>query len=55
MGFREAPWSSGYSSSIIAQKVAVSRELEARLHHAATGKLSVNPAVNGYLFRVREG
>ena len=53
---REAPWSSGWSSSAIAQKVAVSREFEARLRHAATGKLlSVNPAVNGYLFRIREG
>ena len=38
------------------QKVAVSREFEARLRHAATGKLSlVNPAENGYLFRIREG
>ena len=33
------------------QKVAVSREFEARLRHAATG----NPAENGYLFRIREG
>ena len=39
---REAPWSSGYSSSAIAQKVAVSREFEARLRHAATGKLSLS-------------
>ena len=23
--------------------------------HAMTGKLSVDPAVNGYLFRIREG
>ena len=37
------------------QKVAVSREFEARLRHAATGKLSVNPAEHGYLFRIREG
>ena len=37
------------------QKVAVSREFEARLHHAATGKLSVNPEEIGYLFRIREG
>ena len=38
------------------QKVAVSREFEARLRHAATEKiLSVNPAENGYLFRIREG
>ena len=38
------------------QKVAVSREFEARLRHAVTGKtLSVNPAENGYLFRIREG
>ena len=27
---REAPWSSGWSSSAIAQEVAVSREFEAR-------------------------
>ena len=33
----------------MAQKVAVSHKFE------ATGKLSVNPAVNGYLFRIREG
>ena len=32
------------------QKVAVSHEFEARPRHAATGKLSVNPAENGYLF-----
>ena len=37
------------------QKVAVSREFEAQLGHAATGKLSVKPAENGYLFRIREG
>ena len=37
------------------QKVAVSREFKARLRHAGTGKLSVNPAENGYLFRIREG
>ena len=37
------------------QEVAVKREFEARLRHAAPGKLSVNPAVNGYLFRIREG
>ena len=30
-------------------------EFEARLRHATNGKLSVNTAVNGYLFRVREG
>ena len=45
-----APWSSGKSSSAMALKVAVSREFEARLRHAATGKLSVNPAENGYTF-----
>ena len=37
------------------QKVAVKREFEAELRHATTGKLSVNPAVNGYFFRIREG
>ena len=37
------------------QKVTVGRESEAGLHHAMTGKLSVNPAVNGYLFRIRAG
>ena len=40
------------------QQVAVSREFEARLRHAATGKLSiyhVSPAENGHLFRIREG
>ena len=39
---REAPWSSGQSSSAMVQKVAVSREFEARLRHAATGKLSLS-------------
>ena len=37
------------------QKVALKREFEAWLHHVATGKLSVNPEVNGYLFLIREG
>ena len=42
------------------QKVAVSHEFEARLHHVATAcgdwkTLSVNPAENGYLFLIREG
>ena len=36
-----APWSSGKSSSAMALKVAVSREFEARLRHAATGWLVV--------------
>ena len=36
-----APWSSGKSSSAMALKVAVSREFEARLRHAVTGKLSL--------------
>ena len=30
-------------------------EFEAGLRHANTGKLSVNPEVNEYLFRIREG
>ena len=42
MSYREAPWSSGKSSSATVQKVAVSREFEARLRHAATGKLSLS-------------
>ena len=37
------------------QKMAVKREFEAGLRHATTGKLSVNPAVIGYLFRIWEG
>ena len=36
------------------QKVTVKREFVALLRHVVTGKLSVNPAVNGYLFRIRE-
>ena len=32
------------------QKVAVKLEFETRLRHATTGKLSIEPAVNGYLF-----
>ena len=34
------------------QKVALSREFEAQLRHVATGKLSVDPAENGYLFEL---
>ena len=49
--YREGPWLSGYSSSVMVQIVAVKLEFEARLCHAMTG----NPAVNGYLFRIREG
>ena len=37
------------------QKVTVKREFEAGLRNAATGKISVHPAVNGYLFRIRVG
>ena len=37
------------------QKGAVRCEFEVGLRHATTGKFSVNPAVNGYLFRVNEG
>ena len=47
------PWPSGKSGFVIAQKVAVRCELEAGFRHATTGKL--NPAINGYLFRIREG
>ena len=42
MLLREAPWSSGQSSSAMVQKVAESREFEARLRHAAAGKLSLS-------------
>ena len=34
--------------------VAESRR-KAGFRHATTGKLSVNPAVNGYILRFREG
>ena len=37
------------------QKIVVKREFEAGLRHARTGKLPINPAVNGYLFRIRKG
>ena len=37
------------------QKVAVKREFEAGLRYMTTGKMFVNPAVNEYLFRLREG
>ena len=37
------------------QKVAVQCEFEAGLCHATTGKFFVNPAVNGYFFRIRKG
>ena len=39
----------------MAQKVVGRCKFVAGLPHATTGKLSVNPAVNGYLFRIREG
>ena len=40
----EAPWSNGKSGSAMVQKVAVKREceVEAGLHHATTGKLSLS-------------
>ena len=39
------------------QNVAVKHEFEAGLYHETTEtlSLSVSPAVNGYLFRIREG
>ena len=38
------------------QKVAVSLELEARLRHAATGKLSLSTQQKmGTFFKIREG
>ena len=36
------------------QKVAVKCKFKARVCNAETGN-SVNPAVNGYLFQIREG
>ena len=51
-----APWSSGYSGLVMVQKVAVKHEFEAGFCHVTTRKtLSVNQAVNGYLFRIRKG
>ena len=41
-------------STIILQIVAVKREFEAGLRHAAIGKLC-QPSSYGYLFRIREG
>ena len=38
------------------KKVAIKHEFEAGLCHGTTEKnLYVNPAVNGYLFQIREG
>ena len=42
LSVREAPWSSGWSSSVSMQKVAVKCEFEARLRHSATGKISLS-------------
>ena len=39
---REAPWLSDWSGSVMVQKVAAKREFEARLRHAATGKISLS-------------
>ena len=36
------------------QKVTESREFKAGHCYPTTGKLSVNPVVNGYFFRIRE-
>ena len=36
------------------QKVVVKREFEAGLRHETTGKVSVKPVVNGYLFRLEK-
>ena len=49
----EAPWSSRYSGSITMQKVAIKHEFEAGLAMLRLEN-SVNPAVNGYVFRIRE-
>ena len=40
--YRESPWSSGQSGSVMVQKFAVKREFGARLRHATTGKLSLS-------------
>ena len=32
------------------QEIAIKREFEAGLRYATTGKLSVNPVINEYLF-----
>ena len=48
------PRSSGYSGLIMVRKMPVKSEFKAGLRHATTGKLSVNPAENEYLFRIRE-
>ena len=54
--YKEALWSSGQSSSAIVQKVAISHEFRGSALPCGDWKtLSVNPAVNGYLFRIREG
>ena len=39
---RGASWSSGYSGSVMVQKDAVKREVQAGLRHATIGKLSLS-------------
>ena len=51
----ERPRGQVVRAAVMVQKVAVKRKFQAGLCHATTGKLSINPAVNGYLFRIREG
>ena len=56
----EAPWSNGLKGAVVKWLERLDygaqsrREFEAGLRHATTGN-SVYPAVNGYLFRIREG
>ena len=53
---REASWSSVESGSITVQKVAVRSRVRGFISPCDDWKtLSVNAAVNGYLFRIREG
>ena len=47
---KEAPWSSGLSGSVMVQEIVGKRGWA-----SPCDNLTVNPAVNGYFFRIREG
>ena len=51
--YRKATWLNYWRHSVMVQKVE-GRQLEPKLCRLTTRTLSINPAVNGYLFENRE-
>ena len=54
---KKVPQSSGKRRSVMVQKAPKGREIMPRFRHPSDDwkTLSVDPAVNGYLFQIREG